>query len=59
MHPHLAHRLNDLRLRDVHAAAARDRLVARAIPSRPAARTALARSLSAALAAVALVLGAR
>ena len=39
MHPHLAHRLTDLRLRDLHAEAARDRLVARARPAPAAAPT--------------------
>jgi hypothetical protein len=59
MFPPLIHRLNDLYLQDVHAGAARDRLVSRGCPVRFGARISLARSLMAALAAVTIVLGTR
>ena len=57
MYPNLTPIVNDLRLRDVHAAAARDRLVPRARPGRPGGGSTLGRWMTVALAAVAFVLG--
>ena len=56
---HLSPGVAEQRRRDLQAEAARDRLLARARPAPAGARSALARSLTAALAVVASIVGVR
>ena len=59
MNTAMHHRLAELRQGVLRAQAARDRLAARARPAPAGARSSLARSLAAALAVVALIVGVR